>query len=1248
MADTLERALYLLRQGGAGLAENFLAPPAAEGVQKFVPNALYGLYGLADMGTNYITGKHLPGGERSMELFQSGIDAANQMAGVSDPTDYVENIYRIGVPAVVPLPKLPPASSLAGNIARTTAEVLLPATQTNSKIALGASIAVPVAASEAIAEFMPIPDEIYHSATDAISGKPNITDDFQPIPDFALNIPTENTIPFPARKPQIIDPMISMAADGFVPIDPVDFEKEEQEADITASIMTAGAVGLALLGGAVAARKLIRGNAPAPSELTGIVDVPDNTSMAAKIDAGLFDANAPTYDAVKKVDPTRLDQFQADLATTVTPNALAARVADAAFTGELPNSGIRTTKLATHLETLAKLSQDELGIYNDGLIAGTKAEQMIREGNHVWENQTIASLSQKWQDARNNPNVGKLIDEVHNFYAAMRDYMNYGGLISAARKAELDAQYRYYVPTAKQFGDDPYFKVFADEQAPKQITGFENLLNRANLDAGLKPGELARPSDMHLAYLHQAIRYVESNRIRREFFDIMDSMPNGKQFAKVVGAPNDRTITVRRNGQPIHYQVANPVLRAALELRPAMVMPIVNSARKLLQHGSTGALRPDFLPVGMAYETMTAAVTRPSHRSMGLIIQALKAAGVGDSAATKINNAMLVDPTIVLAPLTGSVRGIYGELAKRASIAAEVSMQTNGTLQKLLGPQGTQKLADIAGRAYERSTVRLMQRYGGANSTLLEHEIKQKPVVDLAEIAPNFADATSSIGDAAKVKALWRGYHFLLNTMHNSIKIEFAANNLRPNMSWQQQQRVMNDTRKLTGDTTAHGAWQVQQVMNNSAPYWNIFWQVLKAHSKAFKDHPGRYMTTIAAMNVGGAALLMEQFHDNIFAMADYWSWTPEQRSEKLPIYNDDGEVVWEIPVEHQFRLVWSPFVEMFGALTGMKAGVPLPDASVDRMRHAFYSALDGERWGSAMSDTLSMQDLSQGFKSAVGSFLPDPIGPSISAPAALLGIDPSLTSPLEGRYQARTLFNQRINAEDSGRVADRFISGNVENMLHELVGSSAAPMIEAIDAYIRLDDAGFDMNKALAGAKDALLEQPKDRLTAAGGPMLWDWDKKMLTNTAEARIIKDKLDKLTSLEKLLQQSRGDTMGRLSGQPGVDPRTFYVPENIRGSELGTVANALYPTIQWLNRQHRPVIQDMFKKLDELKASPTLAGDAATRRRMENELVMQIRQKYATTLEWLEEQEDALGNVLGIPDFRIEDIDIEALKQQPVQ
>lgn len=555
------------RQQGAGFVETFLGSPEAEGFEKAIPNFAFGLAGLVNTGIN--RGVSALGGpenflpaESLLRKHSAGVEQANRLLGVEDPANFVETLNRIALPALVPSPKI----KEAGAVTKAVTEFIAPGLQTRSVPGAVGAVAIPFVASEAIVELADI--ENYTSILDVIRGNGDALPtaatasdpDFlgiiesPPDPDFLGVTKDSDFLGVLERlQPESIgDEAASDLLNGNSESDPLNIKADDflgvageierlQDVTTTEAAVSGLVAAMAILGGRA------RSRAKNPANLTGTRPTTSATPPAVKAQTGGIDKNrAITYAVERATDPETAADFASSVRTTITPQALSARIRQTFVTGEFPNSSVKMPRLVIHLDELGTLSTEKHNMYDAAMLAGTKMDDLVADKTMVWKGSkvTFGELEAQLNQVNIDPQLVRLRKEALDMFAKARDYMLESGIISSATKTDLDNRAANFVPTSIDLADDDtvtgrLMNVFRETEQHELGQGFSSLLKRGG---DIAPGEARRPSAVYDAYFSQLIRFTEQNRIRRDFFRLVDGSRGLSDHIKVANGPGTNTV----------------------------------------------------------------------------------------------------------------------------------------------------------------------------------------------------------------------------------------------------------------------------------------------------------------------------------------------------------------------------------------------------------------------------------------------------------------------------------------------------------------------------------------------------------------------------------------------------------------------------------------------------------------------------------------------------------------------------------
>lgn len=977
----------------------------------------------------------------------------------------------------------------AGQLAK---ELVLPGAQSlkGAPISLGVTIGGPVAVDKAL-------------EVTGTSLLPEQHDD----PLAALDDPLAMDAAVAATTPtKLDDPLL---AD---PLNDPEFQDREDGWSLKNTIVTglglaAGAAGLAVAGSvrnsARAARReansILVGNAakmediPRTTQETNISDlrgpITDTKTVGAIQIANRY---AALENALNKAETPDADLFRAQLTTTGTNDALGSRMKHAFVTGQLPNSKVRTIQLSNHINQLGRLKPEQQALYDDALLAGTKIDQMVKEQNNVWGNQTYQSLDALRQRAMADPELRPLLDESRKMYSDAIQYAVERGFMSQEYATKLRIQNPNFVPT--RMGRE------VDDDMPG-VRGVNNLFEaRGGLQEGVQPGELVAPSKLHTAYMSRLMRQVELNGLRRNFIDQMTApgskqyMTNGNQpvFEKVAKPMTDRTITVMRNGNEEHWVVRDNGIYSALQFTPNAAPRINNwlgKARSMIARGvvegSTGVANPFFAPTSAWYDVASTFPTTPKGRALGPLDELLMRFSDGK---VRLGN---YDFSALASPITGTMKS-YNAKAKLAfSNALDASLRNDGFLNQVLGPQETQRLRDVMLRAYEQSSYGIHQRFGGGSFGALDAIYDTNADDILKAISPEYVQGTDrNMWNLFQTNPVSRTYTNALNTIKASNRMQFTGANIRRNMKGEVQSsdeelmKIVADSRRIGGgDLGVRGgdpntmAGRMWQQYLSEVPYLNTAIQEPRTLINAIKKNKWAIVGT--AMTMGGASLaaMAEQLQDPEFRDWYVNELTPQQRARMLPaqLIPDTRQPVAAAQVTPLMRPIWSMIIESYLTLGGYKN--PL-DPTAEGFQQSLSQAVLNS-WGPA-------KDI------AVSDVAMNPIPPWAQAGLSAYAAATSIGNPEQDTFALNELGGQRFAQTTVFDKNDPAVYRNLERMLDNIIGGASQTVIDAIHAANISQQNNASIEKTLDNTAEAMTDRFKQPSSAGLGSSLWGTDVRL------------------------------------------------------------------------------------------------------------------------------------------------------------
>lgn len=940
----------------------------------------------------------------------------------------------------------------------------------------------------------------------------------------------------------------------------------------------------------------------------------DSTDAATALQTQLLDPNAPLFTALRRsgIDDEAYDTFRARIDTSANPIAMNARIRDAVITGSLPHSQVRMPALADHLNNLSRFTPEELARYDDTLAAMTRMDDLRANNQTVWGSgsraQTLTQLDATVQATRiDAPEVWEAVNEVHEMYRRLGDYMVEAGYISQQRRDLWTQQRPNYAPLQlmmeRTSGIEDRIERFIGGitgREPQDVTGGRFLEARATdlAEEGVMPGNVESIARNHTAYFGRLVRDVEQNRLRRQFIDTVEGSlvgPSGNRVIQRVDARGRDTVSIFRGGEEVHYRITDPGIRTTLEFNTPAVIPVMNGARRLMQNFTTGVFAPLFATKSAVYDALTGFLTAPRGRHSSRLL---------------------------ISPVSGTIRGIRDLINRSAAQTLDLSLRNNGPLSRMLGVGRTVVLRDRMREAYANSATRLFDQLGGASSTILDDINPDTISSMLTQIAPDYVRRMSgNTWEQVKANTFVRMYTGLLSAIHNSARVEFIAQNMRRLQDEADAIRLGGQARNLSGDMTrvvgARGTrtgTAIQGVLS-TIPYATQSIQGIYHLARTIGNRRQLPQLITRTMGFGAAAtgLLAWQWQQNQAAQDHYWHvMTPIQRARNIPIYNDDGTVSGFVPVPPEMRMFWASFVEGMGVTFGYL------DPVGDQVNTGPMTAALNAMLNTAYQDVI-----------------PNPIGPG---PAALFFAPAGVRPPdlAFGRFTAEAPRPPRDTSMEQSELEVR-----LRLAVEELFGASAAMMIDTYDTFNGATTHGYDTFEAATAAAQSFTgpwRQP-----SAAGPLAPIMGTDMRVSLVDP-ISQELFPRLEQSERMNvafnREVRGPGRLRLN-DPTPSP---FALRNSRGTMLERVGDMNRGLQSWLRARYTTQMSTLRSRLEATRTNPQFA-DPQARVEEQNRIRMQMRRHNEEALEQFMSLEEEITQMLGSP-FRFSDDNLDRLRSMP--
>lgn len=779
------------------------------------PADLMNLYPIISGIPEALTGTALPGADKVSEFTQEYTNRVYDVLGLEAPETPSEWLSEIANPAAIA--KLPIKFLNTLPDALRVAEPLMPFVQgpwTASRATM--NVAVPFAAQQGLTELVaPEQDTIFGSSQAQAQEVPQ---------EYDLAIPErEEPITFIDERNESGFDIIDV--DSWVPIDQqvadreasfditnpdtwndigaIAREKENRDKLILGTVGVLGVIFGAHHVGRLASARRQRLAIERASEFTGeaprsarpepsqtytptetLLNVNEPIASAARATSTqLVDNLSPiTYalNRLKGTAPDVAENVAAHVYTTGNPMAMAKRVDAALKTGALPNSNIRLDVApATHISKVLSMEAPEIGAYMDLRAAYSMLDDLIIQRyagktNPMWGrfNETTLNAKIRALEAQ-SPRAREMVLEHQNMMRKMLDYAEEGGTLSSAERAAWAFNRPNYSPIGTKFASDPL-------RAVKRLWGSDMPAMDANIldiskprEANALPGQLKEAHLMDIEYLTNAMKAVETNRLRRMIVESLDNVQykNGNKLVNIrtrqrAGKPSLKFRDA--HGVEKYAEITDPALLSALKFRPNMIGGVLQSAARIAMSFTTGKFNPLFALKSLSYETLAAHPMLKSGRRLGAIDQVLNQIGFKGKLSS-------FDFTSVAALPVDAGASILRQASLNAANRLRVSAFNNGILARALGPDNAEALARVMQRSYENSAYGLYEHYGGGNGVFIETDTFARP----ESVGKSIPELARLQGANIASSIIGRSYNMILEGIHNAVRFRHMSANVR-------------------------------------------------------------------------------------------------------------------------------------------------------------------------------------------------------------------------------------------------------------------------------------------------------------------------------------------------------------------------------------------------------------------------------------------------------------------------------------
>jgi hypothetical protein len=633
----------------------------------------------------------------------------------------------------------------------------------------------------------------------------------------------------------------------------------------------------------------------------------------------------PARDAVNEVmspGPQR-EKVLAQISTS-NNHAIDSMTEDFFKTGRFPGSTIRTTRAPVAVLTdVSKLSPEKQTALNEVLTLNRNIDISRNQGKKPWGVGTSQLSYTDMVDKRNSllnthNDLVPIVEDYHNLFRSIPKYAEQEGIIDSAMRQKLEVANPNFAPMHREYSDTFFQKMFGKSKTEGGNTTDVSFLDFPEVGEltteALRPGEPGHATHAAVDYLHKLVTAVTINRARL-------AVGEGVSMKFLTKAPTDpmtKAIPVYRQGSKQWMEPDNYALYSALQYRPRTGFQTMQTINKLRAMTYTGNLNPMAAFRIASYDAVMAPSMMPRGTSLGPLTQAvdtvgevMKALGVTQGQLKTPEVLARYDPTNLLAPMWGTGRGIWSDMAHGMHRALDSSLQQNGVLTKTFGSQNVSALSKMMSDAFERSTASLAERYGAISGNRYAMLDDGKSTPEILSSLPGFRGLQSSFATLPGVNMA----NSALDAVRESVRLQFMSSNIKrvptvrrytfqvgtrqfdmPVIAWEpkgdltvtagQTRRLMGDPAEIGGDVTTKVGRAGQHYLS-SVLYGNQSIQTTAQIFRMAADHPEHFIATQFMLNSGGVASWQWALSQpDVKRQLD--GMTPEQRSRVIPIaFND-------------------------------------------------------------------------------------------------------------------------------------------------------------------------------------------------------------------------------------------------------------------------------------------------------------------------------------------------------------------------
>lgn len=759
-------------------------------------------------------------------------------------------------------------------------------------------------------------------------------------------------------------------------------------------------------------------------------------------------------------------------------------------------------------------------------------------------------------DAR--PEVKQIGDAIRKISEDLTDYLHANGIIDAAEAASRKSSRELYVPLReRKYPEATGIKrkalLLKDRLTPRFASDQGVFVNTAPRNITGEGAHVNQPKTAMVALqegIMDAVRSVTANNTRREIIDTIAAMPGAKGVAlrpyefKIGNgrtthsispeqysvlypkgiSDEDKYVKIFRNGKIELWEASDQSLVNALKFAPSAYVPLMNGMRKTFQQMTTGLAAPWFAVRSFMWDAPLAQTTKNAGRSLGMVDTLARRLADGSALERPVNELFdRVGSPLAVDAMVSAGAAIPYQLALRAARAVgdkiAIDLATNSGVFNAIaksGPQGqkyVQQIGTFMATAFDKSALGVMSRN---MSTSLSH------LNDAAKIADDYANAATN--SQGVVRATLLGMKAMMESIHMSTRTAFFASNYgrlrakyKGNIPEKEIQKLVQETRNLTGDMTRQSNSRFIQGLNSVIPYSNATMQGTRhILTSAFTNQDTRFwsqITTSMVIPIMASSTMLSSWP----GADDYWnnrtpkwkqmSHIPMPNAEAMIYRAENGE--WpkfeekylnEIPIPPEFMLFTEPFKAGMRAAGLMQAPqYAVPQTYTQQIRDV-------------------MEQITNFATPPIAQFVAAWNGGRLDAHALITGngaVRPS--NPIPGG-----------GANADMMTANSDISKSMYDMTGAIAGSAGQLAAQSLNVYQISRDEGASFTEALGAALDTAWYEATRRTPAITVPGLFDARTQLYQSTPESEYVyrtEDELEPIIGSGRQMSVER-DSSGR--------------------------------------------------------------------------------------------------------------------------